>query len=421
MCVAEPQARSFKALADSPIAIVPVHVVFRAVPGMVLNPLDRQEQPVDVWTGLNHFVERLHGAGKNVNPFSLLLEAVAESLGTADAVFLCGDVPESPARPAGRIRVDDAWCRDFARLMLAGRLQGGAQSLVRQLPTIGTGRPQPTSAAMVQLSRSRNAWLVAASFGAEPLRESDLQTMILAHRIFCLHLQQLFISDDLKDTVFGLIYCLTASIDAKDPYTSGHSERVGRMAVELARQMGLSEAEVNDIYLAGLLHDIGKIGIRDRVLQKPGRLTDEEMRHVQEHPVIGDRMLSKVRRLAHLRPGVRNHHERYDGNGYPDRLSGEAIPLVARILAVADSCDAMMSPRPYRKAVPRENIEHILQAGAGTQWDPRLVAHFMACRSSLYSIGLRTISDTLYTAVQNALRPVLLDSADFGTAVRGRV
>ena len=197
--------------------------------------------------------------------------------------------------------------------------------------------------------------------------------------------------------------------------------RVARMAVELARQIGLSDGEVNDIYLAGLLHDIGKIGIRDRVLQKPGRLTDEEMRHVQEHPVIGDRMLSKVRRLAHLRPGVRNHHERYDGNGYPDWLAGEAIPLVARILAVADSCDAMMSPRPYRKPVPREQIELILQGGAGTQWDPQLIEHFMACRSSLYSIGQHAIGHTLYTAVQNALRPMLLDSADFGATVPGRV
>jgi HD-GYP domain-containing protein (c-di-GMP phosphodiesterase class II) len=387
---------------------------------MTLNLLD-SASPAASWTGLHHFVERLQGAGKSVNPFSLLLEAVAESTAAADAVFLCGDVAASPARPVGRVRIDDEWCREFARIVLNGRAHASSHSLLFQVPAIGTESRQPTSAAMVQLSRSRNAWLVAASFGPQSLRESDLQTMMLAHRIFSLHLQQLFISDDLKDTVFGLIYCLTASIDAKDAYTSGHSERVARMAVELARQIGLSDGEVNDIYLAGLLHDIGKIGIRDRVLQKPGRLTDEEMRHVQEHPVIGDRMLSKVRRLAHLRPGVRNHHERYDGNGYPDRLAGEAIPLVARILAVADSCDAMMSPRPYRKPVPREQIELILQGGAGTQWDPQLIEHFMACRSSLYSIGQHAIGHTLYTAVQNALRPMLLDSADFGATVPGRV
>jgi HD-GYP domain-containing protein (c-di-GMP phosphodiesterase class II) len=388
---------------------------------MILNSLDPAAPPAPAWTSLNHFVERLHGAGKNVNPFSLLLDAVAESVTAADAVFLCGDVPKSPTRPAGRVRLDEQWCRDFARIVLAGNVHRVPCGLVSQMPAIGAGDRQPTGAALVQLSRSRNAWLVAVSFGPDALREPDLQTMILAHRIFSLHLQQLFIADDLKDTVFGLIYCLTASIDAKDPYTSGHSERVGRMAVELARQIGLSDSEVNDIYLAGLLHDIGKIGIRDRVLQKPGRLTDEEMRHVQEHPVIGDRMLSKVRRLAHLRPGVRNHHERYDGNGYPDRLAGQSIPLVARILAVADSCDAMMSPRPYRKPVPREQIEVILRGGAGTQWDPALIEHFMACRSSLYSIGQGAMGHTLYTAVQNALRPVLLDSADFGATVGSRV
>jgi HD-GYP domain-containing protein (c-di-GMP phosphodiesterase class II) len=267
------------------------------------------------------------------------------------------------------------------------------------------GAAQPTSVAMVQVSKSKGAWVVALSFTEGHLFDpADIKVMLLARRMLSYHYQQLYASDELKDTLFGLVYCLTASIDAKDPYTCGHSERVARIAVRLGRQMDFAETTISDIYLAGLLHDIGKIGIKDSVLQKPGRLTDAEMRHVQEHPVIGDRIISNVKKLAHLRPGVRNHHERYDGQGYPDGLIGEEIPLVARLLAVADSCDAMMSPRPYRRAMPTRQIEAILSDGAGTQWDPEIVRHFLACRDGLYSICQRGIGESVYVAVEHAVR-----------------
>ena len=151
--------------------------------------------------------------------------------------------------------------------------------------------------------------------------------------------------------MFGIVQCLSTAIDAKDPYTCGHSERVARIAVRLGEVMNLSRGEISDLYLAGLLHDVGKIGIRDEVLCKPGPLTAEEEEHIREHPIIGERIISNVTRLAYLRPGVRGHHERFDGGGYPDGLAGEAIPPIARILAVADSCDAMMSARRYRPAL----------------------------------------------------------------------
>src|SRR5439155_8767642 len=151
-------------------------------------------------------------------------------------------------------------------------------------------------------------------------------------------------------------------------------------------QLDMPQAVQSDLYLAGLLHDVGKIGIRDDVLQKPGRLTAEETAHIQEHPVIGDRLVCHIKPLQHLRPGVRNHHERWDGRGYPDGLAGEDIPLQARILAVADSCDAMMSARPYRSALPPVRIDAIMLEGAGSQWDPRVVEAFLACRHELYAI-----------------------------------
>ena len=130
----------------------------------------------------------------------------------------------------------------------------------------------------------------------------------------------------IKDVLVGLTRSLTAAIDAKDEYTYGHSERVARAAVELGRELGLREAEQSDIYLAGLLHDIGKIGIRDDVLTKRGPLTDEEFKHIQQHPVIGHRILADLQAIAHLLPGVLYHHERYDGRGYPEGLERRFDP-----------------------------------------------------------------------------------------------
>jgi HD-GYP domain-containing protein (c-di-GMP phosphodiesterase class II) len=151
--------------------------------------------------------------------------------------------------------------------------------------------------------------------------------------------------------------------------------------------MGLPSHVLSDLYLAGLLHDIGMIGLNDRVLRKDGPLSAEEFVHFQEHVLIGDRLLANVKQLAPVRPGVRNHHERYDGQGYPDRLAGTDIPLSARVLAVADACDAMISARPHRPALPIPQIDAVLAEGAGAQWDPVLISYLMECRHELYTIA----------------------------------
>src|SRR5207245_11203562 len=131
-----------------------------------------------------------------------------------------------------------------------------------------------------------------------------------------------------------------------------------------------------DIYLAGLLHDVGKIGIKDAILGKPGALTPEEFEHIKQHVTIGYKILSDLRPIRNLLPGVLYHHERYDGTGYPDGLAGEASPLLARILAVADGYDAMSHPRPYRDAMPYRRVEEILSEGAGIQWEKKVVTAF---------------------------------------------
>jgi HD-GYP domain-containing protein (c-di-GMP phosphodiesterase class II) len=158
------------------------------------------------------------------------------------------------------------------------------------------------------------------------------------------------------------------------------------------------------VYLGGLLHDIGKIGVPDQVLRKPGRLTDAEYEQVKQHTLVGDAILKHVKQLAHLRPLVRNHHEQFDGAGCPDGLAGEAIPLEARILAVADGFDAMMSERPYRRALTVEKIESILRGGAGKQWDPTIIEAFFACRDDIFPICERGLGDSVVRAVEDALR-----------------
>ena len=208
---------------------------------------------------------------------------------------------------------------------------------------------------------------------------------------------------ELKELLFGVIRSLTSAIDAKDPYTSGHSERVARIAVRLSEELGLSANERGDLYLMGLLHDVGKIGIDDTVLKKTEALTPDEYRVIQSHVNIGIHILSDLKKLHHLLPGVAHHHENYDGTGYPDRLKGDAIPFCARILAVADGFDAMSSTRPYRRRMTPLAIDEILRKGMGSQWDPRVVEALFACRYDVEQIRQKGLGESLQRAINDTV------------------
>ena len=208
---------------------------------------------------------------------------------------------------------------------------------------------------------------------------------------------------DLKEMLFGIIRALTSAIDAKDPYTSGHSERVARIAVRIAEELDMPVGQRGDLYLMGLLHDVGKIGIDDGVLKKSGPLTPDEYRMIQSHVSIGVHILSDLKKLHHLLPGVASHHESYDGTGYPEKLAGENIPLVARILAVADSFDAMSSTRPYRRSMTPLKIDAIFRKGAGQQWDPKIVDALFAARGDIEQIRQKGLGNSLVIAVDAAV------------------
>jgi len=168
-----------------------------------------------------------------------------------------------------------------------------------------------------------------------------------------------------------VVQTLAEAIDAKDSYTNGHSGRVAAYSREIARRAGYSVKAQNEIFMMGLLHDVGKIGVPDAVINKPGRLTDEEFAKIKNHPVMGARILKTIREMPKLVTGARWHHERYDGRGYPDGLKGTDIPEEARIIGVADAYDAMTSNRSYRESMPQSRVREQIEGGRGTQFDPR--------------------------------------------------
>lgn len=204
----------------------------------------------------------------------------------------------------------------------------------------------------------------------------DVLAIRVRHIIDLNHLQQDLSREVEKKThenamlFIHIVEALADAIDAKDTYTNGHSGRVASYAREIAHRLGYSSQEEKDIYMMGLLHDIGKIGIPDAIINKPARLTDEEYDVIKTHTVMGAKILKNIMEMPALVTGARWHHERYDGGGYPDRLSGTDIPEEARIIAVADAYDAMSSRRSYRGIMPQDTIREEIEKGRGLQFDP---------------------------------------------------
>lgn len=183
---------------------------------------------------------------------------------------------------------------------------------------------------------------------------------------------------ELKGAFYGTAKALAEIIEMRDPYTGGHTHRVMDYSLAIGRLMTLPREELENLKLAAILHDIGKIGVRDNILLKKGSLDSEETKKLNQHSEYGAEILSHVKQLRDVIPGVRNHHEKYDGTGYPDRLKGEEIPLIARIIAVADTFDAMTTDRPYRNAIGVPQAIEELERNAGTCFDSKIVECFVS-------------------------------------------
>ena len=207
---------------------------------------------------------------------------------------------------------------------------------------------------------------------------SEASLLSTTASILATHASNLDLFREKEQILISVVRSLVSAVEAKDQYTCGHSERVALFGRVLAEQIGCDEASCERLYLTGLLHDIGKIGVSDSVLKKEGKLTDEEFAEIMRHPNEGWAILQELEQLRYVLPGVLHHHEQVDGSGYPDNLKDKDIPLDGRLLAVVDAYDAMTSDRPYRKGMPAERAQQILREGAGTQWDAELIDAFFA-------------------------------------------
>jgi putative two-component system response regulator len=192
---------------------------------------------------------------------------------------------------------------------------------------------------------------------------------------------------DRLDSAEQVIFSLAAAVEAKDSYTERHTNRVAETARFLGTRLGLPEDDLDALYRGGIIHDIGKIGVPDGVLLKPGPLDSDELVLMRAHPEIGERIIRPLRSGSDLRPIVRHHHEAYDGHGYPDGLRGGSIPLLARIVAVCDAFDALTNDRPYRPRLSAQEAIAILNGGAGRQWDPQLVSLLTGEIPAIHSAG----------------------------------
>ncbi|MBL4591041.1 MAG: HD-GYP domain-containing protein [Phycisphaerales bacterium] len=221
--------------------------------------------------------------------------------------------------------------------------------------------------------------VVGGKRGEDPQVSSHETKMLDAvSGILSAFLENMALYNEQNRTFVGTVKAMSSAIDAKDRYTQGHSERVAMLSAKLAEQIGQSENEIERIRISGLVHDVGKIGVPEAVLCKPGRLTDEEFDLIKLHPTIGYDILKDIPSLSDILPGVLHHHEKWDGTGYPSGLAGESIPLMARIMAIADTFDAMSSNRAYRAGMPRAKVLAEIQRCSGSQFDPELVPHFLA-------------------------------------------
>ena len=218
---------------------------------------------------------------------------------------------------------------------------------------------------------------ISSSDSTKSFEERDVRLLTILADQAAITLENIELYDNLQHFYLEMVQTLARTIDAKDSYTHDHADRARKYSKLIGKKLGLPDAMIRHIEYAALMHDIGKIGIDEHILRKPGQLTPEEREIIKKHPSIGNRIISPVEFLSPVAPMVLYHQEWFNGQGYPEGLAGEEIPLGARIVAVIDAYDAMTSDRPYRKALPMKVATDELKKNAGTQFDPKVVKSFL--------------------------------------------
>ncbi len=238
---------------------------------------------------------------------------------------------------------------------------------------------QPLSimiAPLSNLERTIGAIVIVFKEDNDFIRQKTLRLLHILVDFFSLSMENTYLLNDLKSAYFDTIKTITNSIEARDPYTKGHSERVAQFAKAIAEELNWEKNEIELIDWGGMLHDVGKIGISDSILKKPEKLTENEYNVIKSHPLIGTQIIKNISFLESVIPYILEHHERFDGKGYPGGMAGKNISIKGRLLSVADSFDAMTTVRPYKKALKPENSFREILRNKGTQFDPEIVEAF---------------------------------------------
>lgn len=343
----------------------------------------------------------MHGLSKMLNrPESLdrqvreACEEIATSLGFAWASLIFLNDDSLPRSMMGAVIGGGPNCPPVAQLrslsseLLRSALveYGRAGAMPHHHPTLGISLLQP-----ITINDKPIATLLLAG-RSEERREIDSYDLTLIESVGGFlgpFIENAALDEERERAFYGMLRALSAAVDAKDPYTRGHSERVALLAAMIAEGLGQSREQIERIRVAGIVHDIGKIGVPEHILTKPDRLTDEEFAIIKTHPEVGYAILESVHELADVMPAVLHHHERWDGKGYPHGLAGKQIPEIARILAVADAFDAMSSTRAYRHGMTADRAIEQIRSGAGSQFDQRIAEVFLSLDLTVYQRMLR--------------------------------
>jgi HD-GYP domain-containing protein (c-di-GMP phosphodiesterase class II) len=342
----------------------------------------------EAWETILTLDQAIKGLRIHKNPQKMrdrILQA-AKSVLPAETLIWVPEQPEEPVLQHGEDQLSAEDARVLARLLSRqNELRANGVWITNDLSDMSWNARFPRVRTLMALTVNDNVpigWFLVlnkqhgggSSGAGEPqFRHSDAAQLSPFASLLALHARSTGRYQDLRHLLMGLTRALATAIDARDGAYNGHSERVAKIAVEIGRALGLGEDELADLNLLGLLHDVGTLAVSEDVLRKTTTLSEQDEEQLRGHVVVGCQILGDLPPLRHLLPGILYHHERYDGNGYPEGLSGDCIPLPARILAVAEAFDAMSSHRLHRPALSNSEIEAELRQDASRAWDPRVV------------------------------------------------